>query len=429
MRTIAQTTANADAVLKNFYLTPIREQLNQKAVLMFAADDEEDAPPDTSAEKVASFRGLARESEDVEFAGKQWVHPAHTSRNEGVGAINEGGTLPVAGQQGWTDLQDTLRHNVGVIELTRYAIKLSNRNAGAFLRLLEGETKGLVRDIRKDVNRQGYGNQTGALAAVTADGVNTVTVDSVQYLRVNMRIDIVDSGTDAVLAANRTITAVNKTTKIVTYSGADVATTGVHRLCRTGSWKKEINGLAKLVDDTGVLHNVDSALPANEWHKSTKKDAAGAPFDEDTGHQVIDAVGDISNGEVDFIITTSGIIRRYAAQLKSQKRFNDQQSVTLRGGFKALLFNDMPMIKDTDCPKGTMWFLNQDSAMWVYLPAGDGPGNWDWVDEDGAILSRKADRTDAFEGYLAADHDLAMVERNKNGKIINLEDDAAGTWN
>jgi hypothetical protein len=61
-------------------------------------------------------------------------------------------------------------------------------------------------------------------------------------------------------------------------------------------------------------------------------------------------------------------------------------------------------------------------------PRRDQPGNWDWVDDDGAILTRKADRSDAFEGYMAADHDLACVARNQLGKLNNLEDDAAGTW-
>jgi hypothetical protein len=426
---VAQTTANADAVLREFYLEPMREALNQKAVLMFAASDEEDGPSDTSERSGPnSFRGLARESEDVEFAGKEWNQPAHTSRNEGVGAIPEFGTLPVAGQQGWTNLKDTLKHNVGVIELSRYAIRLSNQREGAFLKLLDGETKGLVKDIRKDVNRQGYGNGTGALAAVTADGANTVTVDSVQFLRVNMRVDIINATNDAVLASNRTLSAVDATTKTVTYSGADVTATTSHVLCRTGSWKKEINGLGNLVGNTGTVHGVDSTLAQNEWHRSTVVAAGGAPFDEDTGHKMIDTIGDIASDEVEFLITTAGIIRRYAAQLKSQKRFNDAQSMTLRGGFNALLFNDMPMIKDVECPKGNMFFLNQDALMWVYLPNGSDPGNWDWVDDDGAILTRKADRTDGFEGYLAADHDLAAPGRNNLGKITGLEDDAAGTW-
>jgi hypothetical protein len=120
---VAQTTANADAVLKNYYLGPIREQLNQKAVLMFNSDgpdgSEKSGETDSGGDgSNVSWRGISRESEGVEYAGRQWIIPAHTARNEGVGAIAEGGTIPVAGQQGWTDLQDTLRHNLGAIELT-----------------------------------------------------------------------------------------------------------------------------------------------------------------------------------------------------------------------------------------------------------------------------------------------------------------------
>lgn len=423
---MAQNTANADAVLKNYYLGPIREQLNQKAVLMFAADD--DGEPDSSAGQTVGFRGIARESERIEFAGRQWVMPIHLSRNEGLGAIAEGGTLPTAGQQGWADIQDNLAHNIGVIELTRYAIRLSNRNPGAFLKLLEGETKGLVKDLRKDVNRQAWGSQTGALAAVTADGANTVTVDSVQYLRVGMRIDLINSTNDAVLASNRTISNIVASTKVVTYSGADATATTDHRLCRTGSWKKEIHGLGDLVGTLGTIHGLDSTAAANTAWRSVVQDAAGAAFSEDLGQQVADGVGSSGNAEVEIIITTRGVRRRYIGTLKSQKRFNDKDAVTLRGGFKAVLFNEMPLLFDDDCPKGTMWFLNTDALMWVYLPDGDEPGNWDWVDDDGAILSRKADRTDAFEGYLAADHNLAVSARNELGRINNLEDDAAGTW-
>lgn len=422
---MAQTTANADAVLQNDYIGPVREVLNQKAVLMFNADteDEGSSVPATTGE--LSFRGLARESEQLEFAGRQYIIPAHTSRNEGGGAIDEGGPIPVAGQQGWTDLSDNLRHILWSIELTRFAIRLSARNEGAFLKLLEAETKGATRDMRKDVNRQAYGNQTGALASVTADGANTLTVDTVQYLRVNMRIDVVDSTNDTVLAQNRTISAINDTTKIITYSGADVTGTTNHRICRTGSWKKEINGLGKLIDSTGTVHGVDSSLAANKWHRSQVQDLAGAQFNEDAGQQMIDNIDVQGNDEVEFIVTTHGIVRRYANQLKGLKQFSGNDVVRLRGGFKALLFNEQPMIKDPDAPKGIMWFLNADALMWAWLPNGKLPGDWDWVDDDGAVLTRKADRTDAFEGYLAGDFNLNAPSRNSLGKMINLEDDAA----
>jgi len=426
---VAQTTANADAVLKNYYLGPIREQLNQKAVLMFNSDtvgEGSSKSPSTDGER--SWRGLSRESENIEYAGRQWVIPAHTARNEGMGAIAEGGTIPVAGQQGWTDLQDTLKHNLGAIEITRFAIRLSERSEGAFLRLLKGETEGMVKDLRKDVNRQGYGNGTGTLCAVTADGAQAFTADSIQYLRVGMRIDAVDVNDDSVDMVNRTILTINEATKVVGYSGVDAALAANHRICRTGSWKKEINGLGKLIDNVGNVHGVDSTLPANMWFKSVVKVAAGAAFSEDVGQQVLDAIDMTGQGDNEIIITTHGIVRRYANQLKAMKRFNDAQSVKLRGGFTALLFNEQPMFKDVECPKGTMYFLDTDGLAWIYLPDGDQPGNWDWVDDDGAILTRKGDRSDAFEAYIAADHDMAVLARNSQGKITGLEDDAAGVW-
>lgn len=424
---MAQTTANADAVLKNYYLGPVREQLNQKAVLMFAADD--DGEPRDSKGENFKFRGLSRESERIEYAGKKWVIPAHKSRNEGLGAIDEGGTIPIAGQQGFEDLEDVLRHNLGSIEITRYAIRLSRRKPGTFVNLLSRETEGLVADLRKDINRQAYGNQTGALAACTADGANTTTVDSVQYLRVGMRIDAIDSTNDAVLFSNRTITAINASTKVVTYSGADATTTANHRLVRTGNWKKEIHGLGNLVGTTGTIHSVDSTAAGNEYWKSIVFSNSGNPFNEDLGQQVLDGVGSSGRAETELILTTRGIRRRYVNTLKSEKRFTNADSVTLRGGFKAVLFNEYPLVFDDDCPRGTMWFLQTDALAWIYLPDGDQPGNWDWVDDDGAILTRKADRTDAFEGYLAADHNMAVTQRNQLGKIDGLEDDAAGVWN
>jgi len=421
---VGQTTANADAILKDYYLGPVREQLNQKAVLLFASSS--GGAPDTSKGEKASFRGIANDSEGVEFAGRQWVVSNHVSRNEGVGARAEGGTIPVAGQQGWEDLKDTLAHNLGAIEITRYAIRLSERNPGAFLRLLEAETKGMANDIRKDVSRQGYGNGTGTLAAVTADGANTVTVDTVQYLRVGMWIDLINSTNDAVLASNRKITQIVEATKVVTYDGADVAATTDHRLCRTGSWKKEINGLGNLIDDTGTIHGVDSTAAANWWWKSTVKDGGNAVLSEDLAQQVMDSVGRSGNGEVEIMITTRGVRRRYVNTLKSQKRFNDNESVVLHGGFKAVMLNEMPLVYDDDAPKCKLWFLNLDALMWVYL---NGKEGWDWVDDDGAILTRKADRSDGFEGYMAADHDLAVLARNQLGVIENLADDTAGTWN
>jgi hypothetical protein len=65
----------------------------------------------------------------------------------------------------------------------------------------------------------------------------------------------------------------------------------LHVLCRTGSWKKEINGLGNLVGQ----HGYGSRCGLDRLRRTSGTvrgvDAAGgAPFDEDTGQQMIDKV-------------------------------------------------------------------------------------------------------------------------------------------
>jgi hypothetical protein len=85
---------------------------------------------------------------------------------------------------------------------------------------------------RQGVTAVGY---NGFMANITADGVNTVTVDDTNDVDVGRNIDIVNSATGAVLASNRTITQVTSA-GVLTYSGADVtAVPGTHVIVTTGT--------------------------------------------------------------------------------------------------------------------------------------------------------------------------------------------------
>lgn len=77
------------------------------------------------------------------------------------------------------------------------------------------------------------GTQRGLLATVTADGANTVTVDSVRKLYAGLVIDIVHKTSGAVLASARTITNITSA-GVVTYDGADAAATTSHGIYPTG---------------------------------------------------------------------------------------------------------------------------------------------------------------------------------------------------
>jgi hypothetical protein len=423
---VAQDTASADAILKNYYLPVVREMINQRAILLFGYTPAELAAGFGTANalkgETQDYRGISRDAEMVQFAGRQWVFTVHIGRNESGTARDEMGTLPPAGQQAWEDLSDKVRRFYKQIYVSGFAIALTERSIGSYLALLETETEGAINDLRKDLNRQAYGDQTGTLATVSADGTNTVTVDTLQYLRVGQYIDIVDSGTDAVLAANRKITAINTTTKVVTYDGADVAATTAHRICLNGNWKKEMNGLQKFVRSdlaaNNTLHTINSSTAGNEWWQAKQKNGTNTTFDEDMGQQLLDEIG-AEGRETEILIGTRGIRRRYLNTLKAQKRFNDSQSLMLHGGFKYIDYNGVPMLFDDDCPKKNLFFLRPGDLMWVVL--GD---DFDWMDRDGAILRKvESPDQDAYKATLFKYCDLGCFRRNCLGVIYNLADD------
>src|SRR5215471_1086656 len=423
-----QTTTSADAILQNYYLPVVREMVNQRAILLFGytpAELEAGAGTMNAAEgETMSYRGISKDADMVDFAGRQWVIALHITRNESGTARAEGATLPTPGQQGWADILDKVRKEYKQIQLTGFSMEVTERNLGAYLRLLEAETVGAVNDLREDMNRQAFGDQRGTLCQITADGSNTVTVDNLQYLRVGMYVDIVNQSTDAVLATRVQITAITAATRVVTYSGTDVtAVPGTHVLAVEGNWKQEINGLRNIIrsdlSQNYALHSIDSSVAGNEYWKAKQADGGNSTFDEDAGQLMLDQIG-AEGWETEMLLTTRGIRRRYVNTLKAQKRWNDANAGTMHGGFKYIDYNGFPLLFDDDCPKQYMFLIRPDDYLWVQLNGND----FRWMNRDGAIL-RKVENpdTDAYKATLYKYCDLGCFRRKTQGCIYNLADD------
>jgi hypothetical protein len=425
---MAQNTANADAVLQNDYLPVMREMINQKAILLFGYTPAELSAgmgtANASKGETLDYNGISRDATKVEFAGRKWIFTAHTKRNESGTMAAEDGALPQPGRQGWEDFEDRLRYAYKQIELTGVSMEVTESKVNSYVRLLEAETEGAINDLRYDLNRQAYGDQTGTLANITADGANSVTVDSVQYLRVGMPLDVVNKSTNAILGS-RNITAINSTTKVVTYDSTDLTTTpGTHVLVLTGNWKLEINGLRNIIDSATYpqLHTVDGSVAGNEYWNGKTYNGGGTTFDEDQAQQVLDDIG-AEGWETELIITTRGIRRRYVNTLKAQKRFNDADSGKLHGGFKFIDFNGYPLLTDDACPKGFAFFLRPQDFLWIWL----GGNDFRWLQRDGKIL-RKVEYPVDKDNWRATTYrynDLGCFRRKTQGLISNLADDAA----
>ena len=420
----------ADAILQNYYLPVVREMINQRAILLFGYSPAEleagSGTMNAAKGETMDYRGISRDADVVEFAGRQWVIAVHTSRNESGTARAEGSTLPTPGQQGWNDLIDKVKKLYKQIQITGFSMEVTERSIGAYLRLLEAETTGAVNDLRKDMNRQAFGDGRGGLANITAKGTNTITVDNLQYLRVGMFIDLVNSSTDAVLVSNIQITAIVPSTRVVTYSGSDQSagiTVGTHVPVVNGNWKVEINGLRNVtrsdLSQNYVLHGIDSSVAGNEYWKAKQFDGGNSTFDEDLGQLLLDQIG-AEGWETELILTTRGVRRRYVNTLKAQKRWNDANAGTMHGGFKYIDYNGLPLVFDDDCPKQYMFFIRPDDFLWIQLNGND----FRWMNRDGAVL-RKVENPDldAYKATLYKYADLGVWRRKVQGAIYNLADD------
>jgi hypothetical protein len=406
---MAFTRTTADPVLKEFYLPLVRQILNSKVFLLTQVE---------------------QNSEDIE--GRRAVLAINVARNTGVGARAEYGTLPTAGQQGYAEERVTLKYNYGRIELSGPAIRSTQTDRGSFVRAVQSETQGVTRDLRNDINRQLYGNGTGAIATLSASAagntatMTTPTATQLRQITVGMRIDIGTAANPTASAAGRTITSVNTTAGTFVFDGAPAAITAGDFVTRagsggTGAAQKEITGLTAQIANTGTLWNIDpNVVP--DW-KSYVDDPGGAAraVSEDMFIKAQQEVGIQSAEELDLWITDAGVHRNVAKLLTSLKRF--PTSIEMRGGYTGLDMssvsqgddgaNTVVMRYEKDCPSGVAFGLCTRRFQFYRM------SDWEFMEEDGAVLNR-VPNTDAYEATLFLYAELATDGRNAHAKIGSL---------
>jgi hypothetical protein len=402
------TLATADAILKDVYRGPIIEQLNYKTYMLDM---------------------IERDSDSIDAGGRRAIIPVESSGNESPSSTSDGGTLvdPQVGLE--QDAIVYIKYHDGGLELTDQLIKqATGANAGAFVNKLDRETKNLANAMRKNLNRQVFGDGTGLMATLTSSpaAATTFTVDSTQYLRVNQVIDVLNISTGALGAASVTITGINRTTKTITVGSAITATTTTFGVYKQGARGLEMDGLRNITGTGRTLHGINSATSGNEFWNGSRRDAATAVAGEGLFEQLADDIGANGQGDVEVFLTSRGIRRRLADTYQSTKRFNDAKAVEIHGGYTAIFVNEIPVVIDDDMPKGWVFGLRRDAFLWAEIEAPD----WltdpktglVWHLANGSTLGKRRLAWQAWMVWYAA---LASVAPNRTGAIINAADDSA----
>jgi hypothetical protein len=417
--------------MKTKFIGPIRDQLNSNKVLLWGLRSKNDQKtPDPRATR--NFSGVQAMSEGIDFVGNEFRIPLRSGRNQATGARAENTALMAAGAQGFLQISGAIRSYYGVFNVTGQLIKASESDVGAFKRAVKTEMDLLVDDLKRKLNIHAYGDGTGVLATLTSvGGAPTYGVDTTIYFQGGEVCDLYDSTLTTYRGTvPRTVTSYSRSGLTLTFDAAftgatigDVligASTNSTNTVPNNDRNNAVDGLDKIINSTGALHGLNPATAGQSFWASSNIAAAGAVVGDNLLRQLVDSVGFESGSDQEMIlITTRGIRNRYANTLTALKQFNDDKSVVLQGGFRALMFDDTPMVIDDHCRKGRVWASSMDNLFWAQS------SDWDWAtDQNGGILNL-VQGFDKYEAYLYKYCNLGTTARNRHGRITGAADDTA----
>jgi hypothetical protein len=414
---MALNLSAADNALKNYYLPVMQKLLNNSTVLLSM---------------------IERDSTTQDVYGKNFTVGIHKGRNLSAGrGTSDGGTLPTSGNQVYANAIVPNKYTYATIEVTGPTIRATRDNAGAFVRAVESEIQGVMVDMKRAINRQFHGDGKDALAFWTgADNTSGATVDDNQsnaftHLPVGQAItcDLIDTDNSTKNGDSIVVTlgAENATTFDVTWTGTVTNSGDGDYLVLDDTLGYQKMGLQGIISDAdpvvpaggGSLTGLHGLAVATEtWWKSqiigsesSKRDLAFADIQRLFSR--IAKNSSYSEADIKALLCSYETRDKYVELATNERQWYN--TLTLDGGFKAVDHNGVPLVPDNQCRRGTIYAIVPD-ALRIFQTS-----DFEWMEEDGAILSRVASK-DAYGATLFHYGDLACVNRPALGKLIGLND-------
>lgn len=429
------TKTTLDAILKEYYLGPVQEQLNQEILVL------------NLFEKMS-----------VDWNGKKAIIPIHTARNSSVAFKTETDNLPTAQVQTYKRLEIEAKYLYGRFEITGVAIASArNGGKGAFIGWMEAEMNKLVDDIKNAANHElvtggdiiGFISSSGANAThsfqgdfskVTAgnalhildasepgfqaDGTtmkNTTFLDSTAGTGVAETVNTVNEAAGLlVFAAPVTPPAGTKGYANAVRRGTTLAASGVETV---GILSNLFGGGviatgAGEVEHFGVVRggNAREATLDCVVRSVSPNNAAGyADLTSERIQVVLDEVNELSGESPDCILVHPTTRSNYVGMLTATMQTTSRGGASNGdGGFLDLSYGNIPMKVSRHVPKGMMVFLSLKTWKLLELQSGG------FADLDGSTLSRVTEK-DAFEGFYRWYYNTVCTRPNANAVLTGID--------
>jgi len=224
--------------------------------------------------------------------------------------------------------------NIWAIELTGFAMNLSQTALAAFVSGIDDEFSDALAMMKKDENRQAFGSGNGILALVSGalsdDTALVVDTPGVQYFFPGERIDIFTAA-GVLQASDVSITSIAESTNTLTLATA-VTVSNNSEIFRTGvntsapSDGKEMMGMFGLTDD-GTEFTTFQGLSRSTFPTfvGSITDASSAQITNDLLQRSIDKGERLSGRNIDKIVSHRNQRRAYLNVVTPAKRFNSNQ--------------------------------------------------------------------------------------------------------
>lgn len=371
--------------------------------------------------------------EDIERTDKytigEYVNlPLETYRNGGFSVTDTAGSasLNPAGAVGVAQAQYGLAFNYQQVKLDHPAMATSIGNSNAVANILDTELEGASSNMRTQITRQCYADQTALICACTVSGGSTtVPLNLVTgydalirgQLEIGMTVDVGTTANEVSLVADSPISAVSISASAPTITIGTSITTGVTHFvsvanARLATVSKEMNGLGNIISGSAALGGIAAS---NRWLSFVDSTTTDLTLDSMLAvqEQMQQFMGKVKTGAKVLMGFRQG--RRFYSQFQNQVRFQNDSQISA-GNTAPIEWNGMTIQQDPDCPSTKAFWIKPDNLKLVTSPLGV-----HWANSfTGGDKIAWAQNTTQFVGLLAYPLNLAANRRNSLGAMTAL---------
>jgi len=394
------TTAGINYALKYHYLPKLREQIRRSFI----------------------FLRIAEKAEQAEMTGRSLIVKVEKGLTAGMSQPSaSGAAFPAATESSYAELTIPLARTLGTVQVPREEELRAATDAASIVRPLRREIENMRKKFQHGMNWNFHRGTTNVLATVasfangTPDVVTLDGPDGCRFLEPGMVVDFYRSASPVSNAVSVTITDITgENTFTCTITGTPADNDTIH-------WASSYGNGAQGLDDiigTGTFQGITAS--SNYWWQSVVQDNSGTPvaFSPLTLKTMMTKIERRQDRDIDLILASPEVYDAMGWVLLGSRMFQGAQA-KFEGYWDSFTWSGHTVIKDPDCPYGTLFLVTKDCLLLGVL----GGELINLIDFDGGTV-RMALSSGAYIDSMACHFDsyvqLGCTRRTGLGKWLGI---------